>query len=309
MSTPEDPKTPTDQPASPESQGELPTPHENGWAIAAMILWIVGFACSGLGANELLTALRCGNAPRSIDCARLASSGPPETVFITLTSFKPNWDGYALYQDEHGRWINADVPLVADGETTPRVIAHVAQPLNAQNLQKMLSGPELTGLVTGRGAGDSSAILASQNPGMDPGSCWVVELGGHPFDKKLMSLVFVGGLALFAASIWMLVEKYRPGKPRQSTLEIMSPLLMFFNGLHALGRRLPCSRCTRGAVLLPLAIAVMTYGACLFVRLIAPQTVTQLGTFLLCIIALQIGASLLAVACSFLLIEGDIAAK
>jgi hypothetical protein len=62
-------------------------------------------------------------------------------------------------------------------------------------------------------------------------------------------------------------------------------------------------------VLLPLAIAVMTYGACLFVRLIAPQTVTQLGTFLLCIIALQIGASLLAVACSFLLIESDLAAK
>jgi len=312
MNSAENQQSNAGQTSAPGLQATKPVLKGNGWAMAALVLWLLGFIASALSADQLLTSLRCGKAPRTIDCAELVRGGPPQTVFVTLTSFKPNWDGSVFQPDEQGRWISAEVPLVADGETTPHVIArvalaHVAGPLNDQNLKIALSKPELTGLISGRGLGDSSAVLASQNPGMDPASCWVVDLGAHPLDKNLMRLAFVAGLAVFAASIWMFVEKYRPGKPGEQVLEFMSPLVMFFKGLHALGRRLPYSRVTCGAILLPLAVAAIIYGSYLFVRLAAPQTVTQFGTEVLCIVVLQVGVALLVVAGSFLLTEADAA--
>lgn len=287
-------------------EGGKPEPKDQQWGFAAVILWLFGFIFSGVGADQLLTSLRCGDSPRKIDCAQLAESGPPGSDFITLTNFKPNLDGYIYWQDERGNWTSADVPLFDTGGDTPRVIVRFQQPHNADNLRNAVSQPEITGLVKGRGLfPEPAAMMTHYNPGMDPGSCWIVALGERPYDKRLVTLAFVGGLALLTASIWILVEKYRPGKPGASVLPHMSPLLMLFGGLHALARYIPLSRRACGVVLLPIAAAFVVYGGYRFVELAAPRTVLQMSAELYCIGAIQIGVSMLVLSGSFLLVQAD----
>src|SRR5262249_19669775 len=146
-------------------------------------------------------------------------------------------------------------------------------------------------------------ILVNYNPGMQPETCWIVQLNGHPFDKSTMSLVFFGGMALLSVSMWMFVEKTGPGEPGDVVLARMSPLLMLVNGLHALGRWLGLPRRPCGAVLLPLAIALTAYGGYQFAALTAPQTIAQFGPELLAIGAVQLGMSLLVVASCLLLLK------
>lgn len=274
------------------------------WGFAGLILWLLGFLFSFFGAHELLTSLRCGATPRKIDCAQLARGGPPGTAFVTLTNYSPNLNGYIYCQDQQGHWTSADVPLLADGEDTPRVIVHIQQPHSADNLQNALASPELTGTITGRGVfAESSAILVNYNPGMQPETCWILQLNGHPFDKTTMSLVFFGGVALLTLSMWMFVEKTGPGEPGDVVLARMSPLLMLVNGLHALGRWLSLPRRPCGAVLLPFAVAVTAYGAYLFAALTAPHAVAQFGPEILAIGAIQMGVSLLVVAGCLLMLK------
>jgi len=280
---------------------------DNYWGFAALIVWLLGMFASAFGGHELLTSYRCGTSPSKIACADFAHRGPPGNDFITLTNFTPRLDGYIYYQDEHGHWIDANVPLVADGDALPSVIVHVQQPQNDQHLRDALSKQEITGVVTSRGLfREPSAALVNYNPGMDPGSCWVLTLDAHPYDKRTLCLVFFAGLALFAASIWMFVEKHKPsphGQPSASMVH-MSPLLVLVDGLHALANWLPLpSRRVRGAVLLPFAAALAAYGGYLFVKLAAPQTVTQVGAEVLCIGSLDMGVALMIVALSFLLID------
>src|SRR5262245_11163379 len=285
--------------------------HVSYWGLAALIVWLLGMFASAFGGHELLTSYRCGASPSRIQCAELARRGPPGNDFITLTNFTPKLDGYVYYQDEHGHWCNANVPLVADGEATPQVIVHVQQPQNDQHLRDALTKAEITGVITSRGLfREPSNALVGYNPGMDPGLCWVLTLDAHPYDKRTLSLVFFAGLALFTASIWMFVEKHKPAPNGQMSGGIhMSPLLVLVDGLHALARWLPLpGRRACGAVLLPFAAALAAYGGYLFVKLSAPQTVTQVGTEILCIGSLDMGVSLTVVALSFLLIdraEGD----
>jgi hypothetical protein len=237
---------------------------------------------------------------------RIGVRRPRAADFVTLTNFTAKLDGYIYYQDEHGHWTNASVPLVADGDQMPGVIVRVQQPQNDQHLRDALSKREITGVVTSRGMfhGPSEALV-SYNPGMDPGSCWVLTLDAHPYDKRTLCLVFFAGLALFTASIWMFVEKHKPAPHGQSSGGIhMSPLLVLIDGLHALANWLPLpNRRVCGAVLLPFAAALAAYGGYLFVTLAAPQTVTQVGTEVLCIGSLDMGVSLTVVALSFLLLD------
>jgi len=271
-------------------------PKNQQWEVAASILWILGLVFSYFGAHELLTSFRCGDSPRRIACAQLARSGPPETAFVTLTNFTPKLDGCIHWHDQRDHWTMADVPLLADGDATPHVIVQVKQAHSAENLRNALSQSELTGVITGRGlCQNPSAMLASNNPGMDPASCWVVEFGARPLDKRLMSLVSLGGMTFLAAGIWMLFEK-------------LSSPLMFVSGLLALGRRFPISRRSRGAILLPVALAVSLYGGYHFVKLASPQAAAQMGDEFFAIGALQMGTSLVVVAGSMLLFAGDPAA-
>jgi hypothetical protein len=274
------------------------------WGFAALIMWLLGFVASGIGGHELLTSLRCGTAPSRIECGELARSGPPDNDFITLTNFTPKLDSYIAFQEE-GHWTAADVPLVAEGQATPEVIVHVQMPQSDGHLRDLLSGPEITGIITSRGLfREDSNTLAGYNPGMEPNACWVITLNERPHDRGLLSLIFVGGLALFGASIWVFVEKHRPYKLGESVLPVMSPLIMTVDGLHRLANWLPLpSRRVCGAVLVTVSVTAVAYGGYLFLSLTSPRTQMHIGTELLCLAALELGVAIATVGLSFLLIE------
>jgi hypothetical protein len=272
-----------------------------------IIAWIVGVAMTGIGGHELLTSLRCGDAPTAMTVAELAHQGPKMSDFVTLTDFEPNWDGYVTCQDEDGRWTTADVPLRPAGSAAPpRVLIRVRLASSEEELRNRLAGQELSGVITGRGLfGEFGGALAAGNPGIDPAACWIVTLGKSPLDVTMLSAVFVGGISLFTLSMFLFVYARPKQGPEQAVLRAMSPLLLLVEGLHALADFLPSgSRRACGMVLFPPTAALAAWGGYQLWD-IAQIGVTEagVGIEILAIIAVDFGVSLALVALSFLLVE------
>jgi hypothetical protein len=270
-----------------------------------LIIWIIGFAMSGMGGHEFLTSLRCAKQPAQVSVAELAHVGPAGNDYVSLTDFEVAWNGYLCFRDEQGRWQSCDVPLrVAGSAAPPRVLLRVYQPQNEEHLRQLLSGPQLTGIVTGRGlGGDCAATLAAYNPGIDPGACWIVGFNHKPTDPRLMGGVFILGLGLFTLSFLLFAHCRQRSSPEQSVQRAMSPLLMLVEGVHFLADRLPAgSGRICGAIALVPSAAIAIWGGWKF--WLASQVSAgeaHMGAEILGIVAVDFGFSLAVVALSFML--------
>ncbi|HZN34635.1 MAG TPA: hypothetical protein VFB80_12495 [Pirellulaceae bacterium] len=272
-----------------------------------LIALIIGFATSFIAGHELLTSLRCGASPSPASVAELAQHGPTAGDYVRLNDFEVEWQGYIYWPGEDGRWTFCDVPLrVAGSAAPPRVLARVYGAANDAELRRLMAGSELTGIVSGHGIrGEGAAALASYNPGMDPGACWIVSINRHPADSRLLGGIFAAGVGIFTLSMFLFVYCRPRATPEQAVLKMMSPLLIMVEGLHALSDWLPAgSRRICGAVLFAPGAALAAWGGYgLWQAARASAAEVGAGPEILAILALDFGVALALVALSFVFVE------
>ena len=288
------------------TQSQAPFTAFFGTSFLAIIALIVGLMMSVIGGHELLTALRCGDAPIPMSVAQLATQGPTTSDFVSLSDFEIQWDGYVYWMDEQGRWTSCDVPLRAAGSSAPpRVLIRVCHAQNESDVRHALAGSELTGIVTGRGLfAEYGATLAQYNPGIDPAACWIVTLGKEPFDARALAGIVFGGMTLLTLGVFLFVYVKPANTPAQATLRMMSPLIVLVEGLHALADKLPLSRRTCGLFLFPPTAALATWGGFQLWEAVQTGSATSaFGVEVPGILALDFGVAFALVALSFLLVE------
>lgn len=283
--------------SAPLRVGDMWTP------LGAMIVWFAGMMMGVFGGATLLQSLRSGDWPTEVSCAMLGSMGPPGSHYVTLTDFSANWDGSLSWTNDEGRCAYMLIPLCDRQQAPANVIAKVYWPESEQIVQQMLSQPTMSGMIEQRGLdGDSCLRLASANPGLDPEKCWVVHAGAKPYDVRWMSLVFLAGIALHTASLYLFALPRPQGQPSMA-LPMMSPLLTLVDGLHALANWLPISRRTWGLILAPPAVAVAAYGGYQFIQLALGNEIATEAGDALASFAILVGSSFALLALAFLVTE------
>ena len=284
--------------------GSAPFRVANMWTpLGVIIVWFAGIMMGVMGGATLLQSLRSGNSPAEVTCARLGSMGPPGTHYVTLSEFTARWDGALSWTNEEGRCAYVLVPLGDRQQTPANVIAKVYWPESEQFVRQMLSQPKMTGMIEHRGLdGDSCANLSRANPGLDPEKCWVVHAEAKPYDARWMGLVFLAGIALHAASLFLFARPRPEGQPSMA-LPMMSPILMLVDGLHALANALPLSRRMWGVMILPPAFALFAYGGYQFVQLALGNVIATEAGDLLASFLVVAGSSFSILALAFLVTE------
>jgi len=269
-------------------------------SLAAILVWFAGVMMGVFGGATLLQSLRCGSSPAEISCARLSWFGPPGSHYVSLTEYSPNWEAAQWYTNDEGRYKHVLVPLWDNRQAVTNVVAKLYWPENQEAARQTLAQRAVSGLIEQRGLdADSAANLTRAVRGLDPDKCWVFSAGKEPYDVKWMGLVFLAGIGLHTASLFLFARPRPAGRESQVT-SMMIPLLALVDGLHELANRLPLSRRMWGVLLMPPAIAVAGYGAYLFCQLaLGNEGATEAGDLLSSFLVV-VGSSFCILALAFL---------
>ena len=272
-------------------------------SLAGLFVWFAGVMMGVFGGATLLQSLRCGNSPPEVTCARLGQFGPPGSHYVSVTEYSPNWDAALWHTNDEGRCNYVLVPLCDNRQAVTNVVAKLYWPESQQAARQTLSQRAVTGMIEHRGLdGDSAANLTRAVRGLDPDKCWVFSAGKEPYDVKWMGLVFLGGIGLHTASLFLFARP-RPAGHESRAISMMIPLLTLVDGLHALANRLPLSRRMWGVLLMPPAIAVAGYGTYLFFQLaLGNEVATEAGDLLASFLVVA-GSSFSILALAFLVTE------
>jgi hypothetical protein len=285
----------TDMGSAPQRLGDL--------SLGALIVWFAGVMMGVFGGATLLQSLRCGNSPPEVTCARLGRLGPPGSHYVSVTEFSPNWDAALWHTNDEGRCNYVLVPLWDNRQAVTNVVAKLYWPESQQAARQTLSQRAVTGMIEHRGLdGDSAANLTRAVRGLDPDKCWVFSAGKEPYDVKWMGLVFLAGIGLHTASLFLFARP-RPQGPAATVASMMVPLIALVDGLHALGNRLPLSRRMWGMMILPPALALAAYGGYQFFQLaLGNEVATEAGDLLASFLVVA-GSSFSILALAFLVTE------
>jgi hypothetical protein len=277
-------------------------------SLGALIVWFAGIMMGVMGGATLLQSLRSGDSPTEVTCARLGRLGPPGSHYVTLTQYSARWEGSLSWTNDKGRCTYVLVPLCDRDQSLANVLAKVYWPESEDSVRQMLSQPTLSGMIEQRGLdGDSCANLSRANPGLDPEKCWVFHPGGKPYDVRWMSLLFLAGIALHTASLFLFALP-RPQGQTAMVVSMMVPLIALVDGLHALANRLPLSRRMWGVILMPPSVAVAAYGGYQYSQLALGNAIATEAGDLLASFAIVMGSSFSILALAFLVTEPPVAA-